>query len=283
MSEKPMPRVFQDSMQLDLPYFCNFSVRGLKSHCHIDFYEFVIIVSGSYLHVINEQEDMIHLGKLLFFTPGQSHSLIEQGTTSTHYSFIVEENYFQEFVRKYNSNADIILSTPYVNVELSGSEIPYVAHLASILARSSAENLYAVANQLLQTLLFSCFANIPAPSSNDVSIYAVDLLRRLDSYHVINSDVTQFYEQYPVSSTTLIHDFENLTGYTIVQYRNMKRMEYAAHLLAEENYSITTVAEMLNLSNLGYFANQFREYYGMTPKQYQILHRKHAKRHSPKS
>ena len=84
------------------------------------------------------------------------------------------------------------------------------------------------------------------------------------------------YNDYPVSSTTLIRDFKKLTGKTIVQYRNAKRMEYAAQLLEEENYPITMIANMLNISSLGYFSKQFQSYYGMTPKQYQLRYRKNT-------
>lgn len=82
------------------------------------------------------------------------------------------------------------------------------------------------------------------------------------------------YAFYPLSQTALINDFKKLTGYTIVQYRNIKRMEYAADYLVKSNYSVTAIANALNISSLGYFSQQFKKQFGMTPTEYQRLHQK---------
>ena len=85
------------------------------------------------------------------------------------------------------------------------------------------------------------------------------------------------YAYYPLSQTALINDFKKLTGYTIVQYRNIKRMEYAADFLIKSNYSVTAIANTLNISSLGYFSQQFKKQFGLTPTEYQQQYRKKEK------
>lgn len=255
------------------PYYCNFNNHGLETHRHVDFYEFSLIVSGSYTNQLRGKKTTLSIGHLIFFAPGQAHSIIENEPNSHHYSFIVKEDYFRSYVMQHMDNAEEILNTPYVILELENSVFIYLTHLASLCSRSTTLEQKVIVNHFLYNMLFNCFTKIPDVVENSVSVYAIDLLRRMDSYHLNNANLSVVYKEYPISTTTLIRDFTQLTGYTIVQYKARKRMEYAANLLAEENYSISNVADMLNISGLGYFSKQFKEQYGMTPKQWQIAHR----------
>jgi AraC-like DNA-binding protein len=108
----------------------------------------------------------------------------------------------------------------------------------------------------------------------DIHGYAVDLQKRLDNYHSLDQNLSVLYSNYPISPYTISNQFKKLTGYTVVEYRNIKRMEYAAHLLANENLSVASIANQMNISNLSYFAKQFKMQFGMSPKQYQLLKRK---------
>ena len=277
-SQKVTVNYFRVHCPSDLPYLCHFGSEGSYFHCHADFYEFCLIASGSYRHIYRGKESTYDIGQLLFFSPGESHALIENSSTSHHYSFIIEESYFRQYVERHMDNAEQILSTHYVIKKLSGTEFMYLTHLASLIVRSVSIERLPIANHFLSNLLFYSFAEVPDAINNSIHSYAIDLLRVLDSYRELNANVTDFYKVYPVSSTTLARDFKELTGQTIVQYQNLKRMEYAARLLEEENYSITIIANMLKISSLGYFSKQFKKQYGMTPKQYQLLHRKNEKK-----
>lgn len=277
MPQKAITYTFHHYCPSDFPYFCNMSTIGSDLHSHADFYEFTLIVSGTYRHTFHGQESSLESGHLLYFEPGQTHALLHDDPDSRHYSFLVEESYFRAYIELHTDNADQIFSTHYGIRKLNASEFAYLAHMFGMIIRSSSLTELPIANHLLCHLLFTCFTSITDGIDNTVQLYALDLLRRFDSYRELNTDVNTFYRDYPVSSTTLIHDFKRLTGYTIVQYRNIKRMEYAAHLLEEENYSITEIANMLNISSLGYFSKQFQKLYRMSPKQYQISQRR--KRH----
>lgn len=276
-NKKPRMNLFAYHCSYDTPFFCHYGSVGMELHCHVDFYEFCIIVGGSYQHIYNGQESICKTGHLLFFSPGETHSLIENANNSYHYSFIVKKTFFEDFCRKYKRNSEEILSTPSVITKPSGVQFAYLSQLASSLVYSIDKELISTMEHLLLNLLFACFESIPDATAKQSKIYAVDLFQRMNNYEVLDVDVSLMYKDYPLSQTALINDFKELTGYTIVQYRNMKRMEYAAHLLAEANYSVTDIINMLNLSGLGYFSKQFKKQYGMTPKQYQIMHHTNKK------
>lgn len=273
-NQKPTMNTLHSHCISDIAYFCNFGSEGSPYHCHVDFYEFCLVVSGSYHHSYLGVETELELGDFIFFRPGESHDFTANSSDSTHYSVIIKDSYFQEYCKRHMDNAEHIFSTPFVQKRVASSEFAYLIHLASAIVRSASADRLPIVNQFLSNALFFCFETMPNATDNTVHIYAVDLLKIFDSYQMLDNEVSNIYNAYPISAKTLISDFKKLTGYTIVEYRNIKRMEYAAHLLREENYSVTTIANILHISSLGYFAKQFRKQYGITPKEYQMQCRK---------
>lgn len=255
------------------PYFCNFTERGCDYHCHTDFYEFCLIANGTYRNTYQGNETICGAGHLLYFRPGECHTFIQNTVESHHYAVVIEEGFFREYCAQHMEQVEQVLSTSHVFKKLSGPQLAYLTQLASMLQHSASSERVSVLKQFLSCALFACFETVSDSTSDTVSLYAIDLRYRLDSYQILTENVSNIYRDYPVSQAFLINNFKQLTGYTIVQYRNMKRMEYAAHLLAVENYSITTVANILNISSLGYFSQEFKKKYGHSPKQYQLLHR----------
>lgn len=264
---------FRDHCASDTPYYCQFHSAGSAMHCHLDFYEFTLIISGSYHHIYKNRQYDCHLGHLLFFKPGEIHSFIENSENSYHYSVIVKQTYFETYCMTHMNDYEQILEYNFTEIDLSGSQFAFLSQLASRFSRCVSHEYFPAADRFLYNALFACFHKLPDISNSNSKNYAMDILRRMDNYEIIHMNITDIYKNYPVSSVTLIQEFKNLTGYTIVQYRNIKRMDYAAYLLTEENYPVSVIADILNITSVSHFAQQFRSVYGVTPKQYQIQHR----------
>lgn len=272
-SPKVRVQDFHYHCNYDTPFFCNYGHKGLEMHCHLDFYEFCIIVSGSYEHIYNNKKDTCKTGTLMFFSPGETHSLIEASPNSYHYSFIVKREFFENFCKQHQHNSAEILSTPSCIKKTTGVLFTYICQLASHLTYTANQSLLPLVNSFLFNILFACFDTMPIATADMNKIYAVDLSQLFNSYMGLDEDISNLCKNFPISRTALIQDFKDLTGYTIVQYRNIKRMEYAAHLLLEANYSISDICNMLNIENPSHFSKQFKKKYGVTPKQYQLQHR----------
>ena len=76
------------------------------------------------------------------------------------------------------------------------------------------------------------------------------------------------YGQYPVAKCKLIKEFKEYTGMTIIQYQQKQKLAYAAQLLANADYQITRIAEIVGFDSLSHFLRIFKEEYTMTPKEY---------------
>lgn len=269
--------VFSNHCSHNTPFFCNYSQTGLSMHCHVDFYEFCLVISGSYEHVHSNTTTTCHIGNILFFAPNEVHSLTESTPNSYHYAILIKKDFFESLL-KYHPLANTVLNTPFVEKKLSGVQFAYLSKLASALAYTivTDENIPHM-EQFISSLIFACFVDMPNTTANLNKIYAIDLFQLFNNYDGLSEDITMLCKQFPISTAALIDDFKTLTGYTIVQYRNIKRMEYAAHLLSEANYTITDICAMLNIANTSHFSKQFKKQYGISPKQYQLQNRSKRK------
>lgn len=73
-----------------------------------------------------------------------------------------------------------------------------------------------------------------------------------------------------VSRTHLAHKFKEVEGITVQQYIQRERCRHAANLLRYSDYSIALIAEYMKFSSQSYFGSCFKQWYGMTPKEYRL-------------
>lgn len=82
--------------------------------------------------------------------------------------------------------------------------------------------------------------------------------------------VPQIAEEAHLNADYMTKLFKKETGLTIKEYMVKKRMEKAKDLLQTSDGSVSDIALEVGYSNLSYFIRQFRMYYGVTPKQFQL-------------
>ncbi len=69
------------------------------------------------------------------------------------------------------------------------------------------------------------------------------------------------------SYSSMIRLFKKYTGYTIIEYIHMKKIEYAADLLSHSEKKILEIASLLGYDSLSHFNHLFKRYTGLTPSQ----------------
>jgi two-component system response regulator YesN len=62
--------------------------------------------------------------------------------------------------------------------------------------------------------------------------------------------------------------FKKETGQTLVSFMTDVKMKHAKLLLKEQSLKIIQIGRMLGYENQSYFNRLFKNYYGMTPRQY---------------
>ncbi|MRH44023.1 helix-turn-helix domain-containing protein [Aquibacillus halophilus] len=75
-----------------------------------------------------------------------------------------------------------------------------------------------------------------------------------------------------VNHSYLSHLFKKEVGYSIVHYINKKRVEEAKYLLLHTTSSISEIAMLFKFCNQSYFTAQFKQFEGLTPRQFRDKH-----------
>lgn len=81
-----------------------------------------------------------------------------------------------------------------------------------------------------------------------------------------------------VSPDHLTRTFKKKYQCTVSDYILKKRMIMAAELIRQSGMTITMVSDAVGFGNYSYFTEQFKKYYGMTPREYQHQNRQERAR-----
>ena len=67
-------------------------------------------------------------------------------------------------------------------------------------------------------------------------------------------------------------EFKKYLGCSIIKFITRKKLDKATVLLTTTDYSVESISDMLNFSNVSNFINIFKKRYGLTPAKYRKLH-----------
>ena len=71
-----------------------------------------------------------------------------------------------------------------------------------------------------------------------------------------------------MSRTSFFNKLKVLTGYAPADYIRMIRLQHAAQLLKQGEYTIAEITDMVGFSDAKYFREVFKKYYGVSPSKY---------------
>lgn len=73
---------------------------------------------------------------------------------------------------------------------------------------------------------------------------------------------------FPEVIPAFFNKLKALTGYAPADYIRMIRLQHAAKLLKQGEYTITEIADMIGFSDAKYFREVFKKYYNVSPSQF---------------
>ncbi len=241
-------------------------------HNHGDFYELMIPAGGSYYHYHNGETKEISKNTIFLFKPGESHGLEKSSPQSVHFSFFAKKEFMEHFFEEYSVFRRMLYRDNYLSCELSDVEYEYIHKLAISLTYQ--ENEYQQVSLLLYNVLSLLSLYNEKGSTDSKNEYVLDLIGKMNNYTYLTTKISDIYSSYPIARTTLIKEFKESTGMTIVQYQRKQKMAYAAQLLVSSDYQVTKIADILEFDSFSHFLRVFKEHYGETPKEYRKRRRR---------
>ena len=168
-------------------------------------------------------------------------------------------------IKNENSFANILnyvkeLNLDYNDLEESYNSIEYADN-------EKIQSVISIAVMLTEYILYN---DMIKPRYNINIEHATEFVDKNFDKDITVSDICKAAN---VSKSVLYKNFNSYLSCTPIDYINKKRVEKSCHLLLKSNLSIEKVMNEVGFSNLSYFYKRFKEYKGITPKQYRTQNR----------
>jgi AraC family cel operon transcriptional repressor len=272
-------KVLEAKWHIDFPEgfrcrFINSSTEKKVLHAH-EYYEIFLTLTDDITHIINGKTENLKKGSLVFIRPNDVHLYKNDEKPYRFINFAFSKELAKalfDFLSE-DLNIDEMLNCPMPpTIPLSSSKCKKTANLFQTINYVASDNHLEKRLQcksILTTLFTKYFSRFSSnDNSNDIPIWLSQTYEQMKS-------VKNFYNGIPamveISGKTYEHLSRCMKKYyniTVTEYINLLRLNYAANLLVNTNYSLTDIYLECGFSNQTYFSTCFKRTYGMTPTAY---------------
>ena len=136
-----------------------------------------------------------------------------------------------------------------------------------LLRPTSAKNDPADMMQSLLRLFVMIFLRNAAHARDIIRapLPSMAIIHFLDSHLTDELSLAEIAVVHHLSVSALSRRFRRETGFSVMEYCHMARLEKAKHLLTNSNESITTISETLRFGSIHHFSHAFKSMYGISP------------------
>ena len=112
--------------------------------------------------------------------------------------------------------------------------------------------------------------NLPVNCTNTLDWKFIASVKECIENNMGNPDfnVDMLSSQHHMSRTSFFNKLKALTGYAPADYIRMIRLQHAAQLLKQGEYTITEISDMVGFSDAKYFREVFKKYYNVSPSKF---------------
>ncbi len=250
-----------------------------EMHYH-DFYELYIQDQGTRDHIVSNTFYKLNPRDVMLLKPNILHQSI---SPESHTRTVV---YFTEaFLSRYFAPAQIqrFLSLfQYPCFSLTSESYYQAAGVIREMSREKPEEpdnlIFVRLAELFMILLNNVRQHPPSGTENGVfhtSVAADNAISPLISYVHANfltlENIDEIASTFYITPSHLCRTFKKLTGYTIVQYINLLKIQKACGLLHDTQKSVTEIALDCGFHSTMYFCKTFKSILNLTPTEYRNM------------
>lgn len=250
-----------------------------EMHYH-DFYEIYIQDQGTRDYIVSNTFYKVNPGDVMFLKPNilhQSISLDEHTRTVVYFTDSFLKRYFApEMIEKF-------LSLFRYNCISLSSENYY--RVATIIKEMSKENdkdpdnaIFAKLAELFLIFITTIKQYPPVHIGDSVmnphftaKHSASPLISYVHENFLTLTSIEEIASTFYITPSHLCRTFKKLTGYTVVQYINILKIQRACDLLHDTQKSITEIALECGFNSTMYFCKTFKAILNMTPTDYRKI------------
>ena len=235
-----------------------------------DFFELEVYLSGRGVHYLNAVPYEVRRGYAYLLLPGDFHRYeLEPDVRMNMLNVKIDARKIPPAILEAIRNAPHPFSTVLSEGQLSCTveEIRYLGRLLGESPTDAALCANVLERVLLLLLRATCapVTSLPSPVEHSTVHAAVQYLNA--HYHEpINQSILA--RAFGMSTNYFGVYFKRHTGMSVREYLGRVRLCRGAQLLKSTGMKIMEIAARTGFGSAEYFARQFREQFGMTPKQY---------------
>ncbi|MCM1055633.1 MAG: AraC family transcriptional regulator [Bacteroides sp.] len=110
------------------------------------------------------------------------------------------------------------------------------------------------------------------PENNFVQENRVQvILDHIHSHYSESLTLDELSKAASVSKSEVLRCFKNIIGQSPIKYLKNYRLQTAAHMIKNTDYSIGTICELCGFDDSSYFSKSFKEIYHCTPSEYGVI------------
>ena len=264
--------------------FPHYEHRNTEEHRH-DFIEIMYVCEGEITHYIEGKEIVMKKGDILLMNQWVRHRIKATGQKDIGINFITTPEFFDipsKMLRTNNVLADFLVNTLRENHRVSDYLFFHLEENQAIdnLMENIVETMLSegkdsyILNQYTMGLVFlhlmNHIDNLTTNSLKDAKEVMVQSILNYIDTHYKTANLTKIAEDFKQSVSVLSKMIKQRTGYTFQELLQQKRFEKASSLLLETNLSIEEIVIAVGYETQSYFYRQFKERYGMTPREYRV-------------
>lgn len=285
-------RVLQDGKLIDMRPHVRFIHFPLHTHNYV---EFIYMVKGETVHIIDGQRITLKQGDLLFMNQHARQEILPAGENDIAVNFMIlpeffdtafsmmehEQNPLKDFLVSCLTKKDIGGNFLYFNVQ----GIPQIQNIMenliwnmlserdSVNGNKDRVSDYRMINQVTMGLLFlnllkhADTLHVARHSYEQEIVFG--LLRYIDTDYQ-NASLSIFSKRVKEDEYVLSRMLKKNTGHTFKELLQNKRLNKACELLKNTDISIADISVLVGYDNTSFFHRLFRRTYDMSPRDYRV-------------
>ncbi|NOU99926.1 helix-turn-helix domain-containing protein [Paenibacillus planticolens] len=245
-------------------------------HMH-DMYELYYLYEGERMYFIRDRSYLILPGDLVLINRRELHATSDSDKLG-HARVVM--NFSEGFLESVKEDAPFLLdafthATPVLRLDLPTRR--FVEDILGKMIVEAKENhlgqTFALRHFLIELLLFTArfVRQHPVTSPEHVSPLhrkISTIVRFINTHFAEPMRLEELAERFEISPAYLSRMFKEITGFSLVEYVNLVRVQEAQRLLTETKMKVIAIAEQVGFGSLVQFGRVFRQIARTTPLRY---------------
>lgn len=267
------PRPFGSCLLFQLGRLWCTEETVVAKHAHINWFELTIVTEGKGIVSTGDAEIPVSLGDIYLSFPCDFHGIVSNAHQPLKYDFFA----FGTTDDDLSADLDRIMQTHMPADRRIIRDETISALIRSAISEIERNDRYSekLLGALFSQVLIRLVRNF-SPDSADFSQTKVTeaqtlclrLMNYIDTHIYTMTGLEELALDTNYNYSYLSALFHKITGGTLADYYRNRRLETARLLLAEQDLSITNIADLLHYSSIYTFSRAFKDKYGISPAQY---------------